>query len=79
MSIKRRRAHSVTFYDRPKTYNGYTLFWPKGGEIAWLIDMQGNVVHYWQMQYPPGLHGVLLRNGNLLGAAQNRTTAELGW
>ena len=79
MSIKRRYTHSVTFYDRSKAYNGYTLFWPKGGEIAWLIDMQGKVVHYWQMQYPPGLHGVLLHNGNLLGAAQNRTTAELGW
>ncbi len=77
MSVKRRSEHSVTFYDPSKAYNGYTLFWPRGGTDVWLIDMQGYVVHRWTMPYPAGLHGVLLPNGNLLGACQFRTTQEM--
>ena len=34
------------------------------GEV-YLIDMNGNVVHQWQMPNPPGLYGRLLDNGNL--------------
>jgi len=78
MSIKRRSIHSVTSYDPTKAYNGYTLVWPVGSRDAWLIDMQGYVVHHWYMPYRPALHGVLLPNGNLLGAVQPKTAKELG-
>jgi len=39
---------STTVYVPHKAYNGYTLFAPKGAEKAWLIDMQGRLVHCWQ-------------------------------
>lgn len=78
MSIKRRSEHSVTLYNPSKAYNGYTLFWTRGGTDVWLIDMQGYVVHHWKMPYPAGLHGVLLPNGNLLGSCRVRDAVELG-
>jgi len=34
--------------------------------MAWLIDMRGNVVHYWEMKHPPGLNYKILKNGNLM-------------
>jgi len=45
---------------------GYTLFsTTRGGKDAYLIDMQGNVVHRWHS--PEGIHySYLLDNGNLL-------------
>ena len=46
-------------------YRGYTLFSPNGGSDAYLIDMEGNVVHRWS--HPGGIaYGYLLANGNLL-------------
>ncbi|MCD6600201.1 MAG: aryl-sulfate sulfotransferase, partial [Dehalococcoidia bacterium] len=61
---------TVTIRKPGLTYNGYTLFSPLGGKDAWLVDMQGNVAHRWEMPYPPGLHGELLPNGNLLYAGR---------
>jgi hypothetical protein len=54
------------FYNPSKAYNGYTLFTPWNGTQAWLVDMRGNIVHWWETNYRPGLHGMLLPNGNLL-------------
>jgi len=61
---------SVTISKHATSYSGYTLFAPLGGKDVWLIDMRGCVVHQWGMPYPPGLHGVLLENGNLLYAGR---------
>jgi len=63
-------------YDASKAYNGYTLFTPFkfgpfGPWTTWLIDMEGNVVHSFSNQYGPGLHAMLLENGNFLRGAQN--------
>jgi len=42
----------------------YTLFAPDHGQSAYLIDMEGKVVHEWRL---PGVHfAELLSNGNLL-------------
>jgi len=49
-----------------KFYNGYTLFAPMYDGNAWLIDMQGSIVHHWEMKNPPGVYGKLLSNGNLM-------------
>lgn len=76
MSLKRRRQHSVTLYDPSRAYNGYTLFWNFCGKDAWLIDMQGYVVHRWKMPHPPALHGVLLPNGNLFAAVRPLSMEE---
>ena len=45
---------------------GFTLFAPQsGGGIVYLIDLNGNVVHTWQMPYAPGNYGYLTESGTL--------------
>ena len=78
MSVLRRYARGVIAYDPEKCYNGYTLLWPMGSHDVWLINMEGQAVHRWQMPYPAGLHAVLLPNGNLLGACQVIHSRTLG-
>ena len=57
----------VLYYDKDKAFNGYTLFSPMiNCKTTYLIDMEGNVVHSWESQYRPGLHAVMLPNGNML-------------
>jgi len=65
-------------HDPARVFKGYTLFWPMGSHDAWLIDMEGRVVHRWRMPHPAGLHAVLLPNGNLLGACQVVHSSTLG-
>ncbi len=45
---------------------GYTLFSPLRSAKTYLIDMQGNVVHSWKSDAPPGQTVYLLDNGHLL-------------
>ncbi len=44
----------LTVYKPDKTFPAYTLFAPMTGTSAYLIDMQGNVVHRWQGRHHPG-------------------------
>ena len=55
--IKGKRAGTgLRAYDPELAYPGYTLFAPlTGGGMVYLIDMQGEVAHRWQMPYVPGL------------------------
>eukprot|EP00768_Dysnectes_brevis_P000965 gnl/Dysnectes_brevis/1229_a1373_2948.p1 GENE.gnl/Dysnectes_brevis/1229_a1373_2948~~gnl/Dysnectes_brevis/1229_a1373_2948.p1 ORF type:complete len:460 (+),score=167.39 gnl/Dysnectes_brevis/1229_a1373_2948:143-1522(+) len=55
-------------YDPERSFDGYTLFTQTESTdpSAYLLDMEGNVVHRWNLLYPAGLHGMLLDNGNLL-------------
>lgn len=78
MSIVKTAKKGVTFYNPAKAHQGYILFAPLGGRDVWLIDMEGNFLNRWQMPYVPGLHGVLLPNGNLLYAGQVKSAEELG-
>ena len=67
-------------YDPAKASPGYTLFSPFRGQNTYLIDMHGNVVHYWP--YPDGWstpgaeaiekHARLLEDGTLLRGAIDR-------
>ncbi len=66
MSYMRRMPKDVSVYDPSRCFNGYTLFATMWGTDAWLVDMEGRVVHHWEMATPPAGHGVLLPNGNLL-------------
>lgn len=70
MSIARRALQSLTFYRPEKTYNGFTLFTPMVGvpSNTWLIDMQGRLVHRWELSGWVRLQAVLLPTGNLLYA-----------
>jgi len=60
-------------YDPTMAYNGYTLFNPLSGKTAYLIDMEGNVVHTWVTDYLPGLYPYFLNDGsgNILRGAQD--------
>lgn len=72
----------TTLYNPEKSFNGYTLFSPLGHKgkaikpydvesYMYLIDMNGNVVHTWRLPFSPGLHGILLPNGNLVFAGRS--------
>lgn len=81
----------VEIYKESKCYNGYTLFAPTfSNTTAWLIDMEGNICHFWEMKNPPGMNYYLLANGNLMwigrgpGAVQQLNSAaselvEVDW
>ena len=58
----------VLKYNKAKAYDGYTLFAPVAKcKTIYLIDMEGNMVHKWDIDSPPiTLSAVLLPNGNLL-------------
>lgn len=78
MSVRRRSEQSVTLYNPSKAYNGYTIIWLEMSKDAWLIDMEGHIVHRWRMPGSPGLHGRLLSNGNLVSSVLVKTKRELG-
>lgn len=68
----------VRYWDASTAYNGYTLFAAKGK--TYLIDMEGYVVHQWNI----GTNPRLLDNGNLLDATKSDPSGfggfrELDW
>jgi outer membrane protein assembly factor BamB len=73
----RQLSKDVEIYRRELCYEGYTLFAPSfHNTTAWLIDMAGNIVHYWEMKNPPGLNYQLLANGNLLWMGRGPNAIE---
>jgi len=50
----------------PDAFQGYTLFAPLSSQTVYLIDMNGNVVHKWQLDGETSLQPYLLKNGDLL-------------
>lgn len=60
----------VTEYDRSRATPGLTLFSPLLQKTTYLIDMDGAVVHKWDLEAPPGNYSYLLKNGNLMTAVQ---------
>ena len=65
--IKAKRAGlGLRALNRDKACPGFTLFAPQsGGGKVYLIDLEGNVIHTWQMPYPPGNSGYLTERGTL--------------
>ncbi|MBV9151053.1 MAG: aryl sulfotransferase, partial [Alphaproteobacteria bacterium] len=62
----RRTRTGLIAHDPALAQPGYTLFAPMYGDgTVYLIDMQGEVVHRWQMPYRPGLYAHFLDNGHL--------------
>jgi len=60
-------------YKASRAYEGYTLFSPMYADKTYLIDMLGNVVHVWEHKDdPPGMHYILLENGNILGNTRQK-------
>ena len=62
----RRRGVGLRGWNRAKAWPGLTLFAPMNGDgTVYLIDLNGKVVHTWQMPYPPGMYGYLTGKGTL--------------
>ena len=58
----------VMQHNKEKATPGYTLFTPLGLYNTYLIDMDGEVVHQWDLPNDVGNYAYLLENGNLLAA-----------
>ena len=61
----------LIYYNKENAYNGYTLFAPFEGNIhySFLIDMEGNVCHEWNLgNARPEKHSRLLEDGHLIWA-----------
>jgi len=69
MTIRNRNL-GLIYYDPTKAYHGYTLFTPAGpgsGGTTYLVDMEGRIVHQWNLDGWVRYHVELLPNGNLFG------------
>src|SRR5262249_49501764 len=74
----KRRGGGLRACNTQRTYPGFTLFAPhfEQNRMVYLIDLEGEVVHTWQMTYPPGLSGYLTERGTLF---YNGRTPEYGF
>src|SRR5436305_331460 len=70
----KRAGTGVRALDPTRAFPGLTLFAPPG-EVVYLIDLQGKVIHTWQMPYP-ARYGYLTERGTLL---YNGWTPGDGW
>jgi hypothetical protein len=64
----KRRGVGFRGCDPARAFPGFTLFAPDGkpdGKTVYLIDLQGNVVHAWEMPYAVGLTAFLTDRGTL--------------
>jgi outer membrane protein assembly factor BamB len=63
----KRRGVGLRACDSTRTFPGFTLFAPLFVEsrAVYLIDLQGKIVHSWNMPYSPGLSGYLTERGTL--------------
>ena len=79
MSVAFTSIKGITFCDSRWAYNGVTLLTPLKGKGVWLIDMQGELVNYWETGYEPGCYGELLPTGNLLygGKVENGPLTDI--
>jgi hypothetical protein len=56
---------NVEIHDESRVFKGYTLYAPMYGYQTWLIDMNGDFVHKWEMKNPTSNHSVLTPEGTL--------------
>ena len=63
----KRRGVGLRACEPERASSGFTLFAPHfvQNRSVYLIDLQGAVVHTWDMPYPPGLSGYLTERGTL--------------
>tara|TARA_R110002126_G_scaffold64513_13_gene165238 strand:- start:30250 stop:31815 length:1566 start_codon:yes stop_codon:yes gene_type:complete len=58
---------------KPEPTSGYTLITPLLSTKVHLLDLEGNPVHTWNCDEPPGNSVYLMPDGNLLRAARPKT------
>jgi hypothetical protein len=75
----------VKVYKPEKAFNGYTLFNRSGGDHFYLIDMEGEVVHSWEIKHSSFHFAEITPAGNLLYSTTDRSIEkgrgvyELDW
>ncbi|HTE87220.1 MAG TPA: aryl-sulfate sulfotransferase [Dehalococcoidia bacterium] len=64
----KRRGVGFRGYDAARVSRGFTLFAPinETNRTIYLVDIEGQVVHTWEMPEPPGLYGYLTERGTLV-------------
>ena len=73
----KRSGIGLRAYDRDRACPGFTLFAPQtGGGKVYLIDLNGEVIHTWQMPYPPGNYGYLTERGTLFYNGKTSESSE---
>jgi uncharacterized protein (UPF0248 family) len=74
----KRRGVGLRAFNPERASPGFTLFapliWKNKNSSVYLIDLHGNVVHTWDLPYPPGLSGYLTEHGTLF--YNGRTSEE---
>ena len=72
----KRRGVGLRACEPERAFPGFTLFAPHfvQNTNVYLSDLQGEVVHTWNMPYPPGLSGYLTERGTLF--YNGRTSEE---
>jgi len=76
----KRRGVGFRGYDPEHASPGFTLFAPTAttNKTVYLIDLQGTIVHTWQMPYSPGLYGYLTDRGTLFYNGQIPSSTHVG-
>jgi hypothetical protein len=80
--VAKESAGGVVHHNPGKAYLGYNFYCTRSSGEAFLLDMEGRVVHRWR--YPPkkGLgsdHAVLLENGDLAVIKKDHELLRLSW
>ncbi len=70
------RDTGLTFHRHTLSTKGYTLVTPSWDRSAYLIDMDGRIVHRWSFTTIDPGYGRLLDNGNLLMSGSDVTMPE---
>jgi len=70
-----RTVTGLSYWDRDRAFEGYTVFAAQGIGTTYALDMAGNVVHSW----PIGGNPRLLDNGNLFARDTDGSFHEVDW
>jgi hypothetical protein len=76
----KRRGVGFRGYDSDRASPGFTLFAPliANNKTVYLIDIRGNLVHTWEVPYPPGLYGYLTDHGTLFYNGKIPSSTHVG-
>jgi hypothetical protein len=73
-----RRGTGLRGCDPNRASPGLTLFAPQFGRAIHLIDLDGRLVHSWDLPEPPGLYGYLTERGTLISMGKIPNESFIG-